>query len=1190
MDGTNVLLESAAAAGHLRVIANSENLGFAKACNQGAAAARGRYVLFLNNDTEVKAGWLEPLIALAEADAGIAALGSKLLFPDGTLQHAGVAIGEVVGRDPLLAVHTYYKAPADLPEANQRRVYQALTAACLMVRKSAFEAVGGFDEGFWNGYEDVDLCFRFQEQGWHMVYEPASVVIHHESQSGPARFQKVRENIRRLHQKWLGKAHLDVIVAADGKAAPAATTRIRPYAPPAVAAPLTSIVVLTLNQLEHTRNCLESIARHTPEPHELIVVDNASTDGTRDYLQEYAAQHQRVLVVSNRTNRGYAGGNNQGLALATGGQVLLLNNDTVVTPGWLGNMLRVLREHARTGVVGPRSNRVLGKQQIDKVGYTTLEELPGFAAAWGERHAGQSCLANRVVGFCLLARREVVEAVGGLDEQFGSGNFEDDDFCIRAHLAGFETRIADDSFVHHVGSATFTGAGINYSQAMQTNWSLFKRKWAIPPETPPFPGYLTPDVAPPGVALKVPLPELKLTHQPSPDGRLWTDKLMPLPTQKPKPIVLPACALQGQLGEARQFFQHKKLPAAWGATRAALKHRPFHPEAYLLLAEIALAAHDSVAARACAQFARQLAPEFRPAKKFLKGNLYGNQKSEWLVLPEVLRDPHAARRPHLSVCLIARNEERFLGQCLDSVKGLADQIVVVDTGSTDRTVEIARTHGAEVHAFTWCDDFSAARNAALEHARGDWVLMLDADEELPPAQHEALRKLLRAAAVISWRLRLQDVGREAEGCSYVPRLFRNAPGLFYVGRVHEQVFTSLEVRRQEWGLETRMGDATLRHYGYTKELTQERDKVGRNLRLLERAVIETPGEANLLMNYGLELTRAGRPAEGLRQYRAALDAMAAEPPARVVPEAREMLLAQCCTQLMAAKCHAEIVQVLTSPLARLGTGLTASLHFSLGLAQMELQEFAAAAEQFRQCLAKRDRPALSPVNVEIRKAGPRHCLALCLIQGKHLEAAEREFQLAREADPESVPVVLDYARFLHEQGRSVEGLQLLHQFTAERPQAVAAWLAGGSIALSRAEFLEVAVDWTGEALRHFPEEAGLQRQRAEALLLAGQVEAALPLWRQLGESGKASSLGALILCETAVGDHRCVVPEAQAATVTQEFVHWYRRLLEFGAEPTVVRVNAGVAGLERVLSRAAQLLRAVIAEASAPEAGRPDHA
>ena len=1194
-DGSVEFLREQERAGRLHAIVNSKNLGFAAACNQGARAARGHHVLFLNNDTEVQPGWLDPLVERLEADPRLGAVGSKLLFPDGTIQHAGVAIIEDRQLpDPLVARHIHYRKPKDAPEASQPCLYQALTAACLMLRKSAFEQVGGFDEEYWNGYEDVDLCFKLQQAGFSLLYEPSSVVVHFESQSGPERFRSVGPNIERLHARWMDNIKPDYLVAPDGKISKTAAESIRAYtvslapnAPKAQEGAIASIIVLVHNQLAHTERCLASIEQYTRIPYELILVDNGSTDGTPDYFKTYAASHANVHVIRNLKNLGFAAGNNQGLALAQGECVVLLNNDTVVTENWLSRMLAALQQHPNVGIVGPRSNRVLGQQQVENPSYMTLDELPAFAAAWGDSHTNKSRVANRVVGFCLLARRLVVDRIGGLDEQFGSGNFEDDDFCIRAHLAGFETRIAEDSFVHHVGNATFTGAGIDYAKAMQTNWTLFKSKWAIPPETPPFPGYLTPDAAPPGVALKVPLPELKLTHQLSADGRCWMDKLI-LAAAKAKPITLPPCALVGQLREAQQFFQQKKLPAAWGATRAALKHRPFHPEAYLLLAEIALAAQDSVAALACAQFARHIAPEFRPAKKFLKGKLHGHLKPEWLVMPEEIGKHKAESRNWLSVCLIVKNEERFLAQCLASVKGLAHQVVVVDTGSTDRTVEIAREHGAHVHSFAWCDDFSAARNAALEHATGDWVLMLDADEELPPEQHAALRKLLHTPSVISWRLPLQDVGREAEGCSYVPRLFRNAPGLFYAGRVHEQVFTSIEGRRQEWGLETRLGDATLRHYGYTKELTLERDKVGRNLRLLEQAVLETPGDTNLLMNYGLELTRSGRQEEGLRQYRAAFEIMAELPPALVVPEVREVLLTQFCTQLMAAKRHAEIVQVLASPLAKLGGGLTASLHFTLGLAQMEMKQFAAAAEQFRQCLAKRGRPALTPVNLEIRKAGPRHCLARCLDQIGETDAAAEEFRLAIEADPQSRSVRCDHARFLAAHERQADALNLLFALANEKPTEARVWLQGGQLALTRLDFLEVALDWTAEAERHLPDDPAVVQQRAEALMLAGQCGAALPLWRRWPEASNHALAAALVLCETVAGENQFAPAAADEAGVSREFVKWYQRLLQFNARPTVEALNAKIDVLKRILPSAAGLLANVLVEAAADTADSAD--
>src|ERR1700677_3802772 len=124
---------------------------------------------------------------------------------------------------------------------------------------------------------------------------------------------------------------------------------------------------------------------------------------------------------------------------------------------------------------------------------------------------------------------------------------------------------------------------------------------------------------------------------------------------------------------------------------------------------------------------------------------------------------------------MAKNKERFLPQCLRSIRSVASHIVLVDTGSTDRTVEIVREHGAQIHHFAWCDDFSAARNAALEHATGDWVLILDADEELRPEQVEVLRQEIQRAGALGYRLPIVNQGQEQEGCSYVPRLFRNAP-------------------------------------------------------------------------------------------------------------------------------------------------------------------------------------------------------------------------------------------------------------------------------------------------------------------------------------------------------------------------------------------------------------------------------
>ncbi len=641
-------------------------------------------------------------------------------------------------------------------------------------------------------------------------------------------------------------------------------------------------------------------------------------------------------------------------------------------------------------------------------------------------------------------------------------------------------------------------------------------------------------------------------------------------------LTLPACALLGHLAGAREAVKQNQWRQAWEATVAALAVRPCHPEAYLLLSQIAAQVGDGETASRCANKAQSLAPGWKEARRVARQKFHHRGRPDWLKIPPAL----SAEKLRLTVCLITRNEEKFLGACLGSVRGLADELVVVDTGSTDRTVQIAEEHGARVSHFEWCDDFSAARNAALAQATGDWVLMLDADETLPESSHAALLKLLVNPQVMAWRLPIVDHGREDQGCSYVPRLFRNAPALFYVGRVHEQVFGSIEVRRQEWGLENRLADATLLHFGYTAAVIKDRNKIQRNLLLLERALLEMPGEPNLLMNYGLELARSERLPEALVQYRLAYQRMSALPDEQLVPETREMLLAQMCTQFLAANRLEEVVEILTSPLARRG-GLNASLHFSLGLAYLRLQQFKEAEQEMLQCLATRQQPSLSPVNAEIRKGGPRHCLALCRAALGRKDAALEDCRQAVAEDPGARPIRFDYARLLADAGQLAEALQILHALSTEDPTEARVWEFGGLIALSHPELLEVAVDWTTEATLHLPGNTTVWHQQAQALLLSAQPERALAVWRKLGDDLSMSHLGARTLCELATGAAVGPIPTDREAGVSQEFIRWYQRLLQYGANDLVLCLHQAVTPLEAALPTAARILTAAMAEAEA---------
>jgi glycosyltransferase involved in cell wall biosynthesis/FMN phosphatase YigB (HAD superfamily)/Tfp pilus assembly protein PilF len=652
----------------------------------------------------------------------------------------------------------------------------------------------------------------------------------------------------------------------------------------------------------------------------------------------------------------------------------------------------------------------------------------------------------------------------------------------------------------------------------------------------------------------------------------------PLPPAQKNASVPPPAARLGNLDEARSQFGRRELEAAWNSTIAALGVRPFHPEACLLLAEIALATGDGQGAKLCAQRARDLAPNWKAARRFLGKNLKGNAKPEWLVLPDQIGNRKSEIGNRLSVCLIVKNEEKFLPQCLASVKGVAGQIVVVDTGSTDRTVEIAKAHGAEVHSFAWCDDFAAARNAGLEHATGDWVLMLDADEELPADQQEQLRADVKRADVIALRLPLVNKGEEAHGRHFVPRLFRNAPDVYYYSRIHEQVFPSLIKCGQAWEMKTAIGTAQLLHHGYAREIVQNRNKIERNLRLLRQAVTEYPDDANLQMNLGLELVHTDDLQTGLAHYREAFRLMSAQPPADVAPELREVLLTQFTSHLYKVCAHDEIVQTLNSPLAKNG-GLTASLHFALGLAHFELKQFREAAEQMRQCLTKRKQTALAPINTDILSAVPAHCLAMSLLKDGDATGAEKAFKAGLAENGRTEELRLDYAKFLAGKNRPVEALQLLHEALQSDAQQAGVWRLGGEIALSRPEFLEFSREWLSEALRQFPDDGVIVAQRAESLLLSQEMAAALPLWnRAVNGVRPPRAVAAQILCATAAAQPvEGLCNQDEEAAVSRAFVDWYRRLVAAGARDTIVGLNSRVETLRPILPAAAEILDGVIA-------------
>ena len=478
---------------------------------------------------------------------------------------------------------------------------------------------------------------------------------------------------------------------------------------------LTSIIIVTFNELGYTKECVDSIRLRSDEPYELIFVDNGSTDGTPQYLESLAD----VQVIRNSGNRGFPAAVNQGIKLAHGKQILLLNNDTVVSTGWLLKMLIALESNSRVGLVGPCSNNVSGSQMIPAA-YTEMTSMDGFAWEWGKQHAGQREETDRLIGFCLLIKKAVIDQIGGLDEQFGIGCFEDDDICLRAKQAGWSAVIAREAFVHHYGSRTFAASGVDFDALMNQNRRKFHDKWNNPPH-----------------------------------------RSAEVPNKK-----------------------------TFGLMEA--------PGGGLLL---------------------------------------------------------TTTQPRLSLCMIVRNNETTIRPCLESIRPWVDEMIVVDTGSTDATPRICEELGAKVFHWPWCDDFSAARNQSLMHATGEWLFWMDSDDEIYENCGRQLRQLADGThnpEILGYVVPVHCPGPDSDGPYDVTvvdhvKLIRNRPDLRFEFRIHEQILPA--IRRA--GGDVAFTDIFVVHSGSDRSATGREQKLQRDFKLLFLDLKDRPDHPFVLFNLGM---------------------------------------------------------------------------------------------------------------------------------------------------------------------------------------------------------------------------------------------------------------------------------------------------------------------------------------------------
>lgn len=467
-DATPQLLEDFAGRhpGRIRIIRSAQNLGFSRGTNLGLAAATKDHVVLLNPDVQVTAGWLERMTAHLTADDRVGAVGPTADYVAG-LQKVELYLkaGDYSDADAVSAA---------LAERNrgQGRETKLLIGFCLMTRRDLLQRLGNLDPDLFLGNDDLDLSWRLRQEGYRLVVA-TDVFVRHYGQVSFATAPKsktdylVRQSTNALFEKLYRRFR--------GKVPSGEELWDIPWFQPQT--DLVSIVVLAHNNLEVTAQCLESVYQHTSRDFELILVDNGSTEDVASYAAALQAAHGNVTYLRNEENQGYAYGCNQGLAVARGEYVVLLNNDVLVTPGWLSKQLALLALDERIGLVGPRTNYSAGLQQVDGVPYKDREGMVKFADEWFVTHAGEFTPVPRITGVCMVMKRAVLKKVGGFDTQFGVGNFEDDDLCLRVFRAGYVAAIANDVFVHHYGSTTFRTTKVDYNRLLAENWRLFCHKW-----------------------------------------------------------------------------------------------------------------------------------------------------------------------------------------------------------------------------------------------------------------------------------------------------------------------------------------------------------------------------------------------------------------------------------------------------------------------------------------------------------------------------------------------------------------------------------------------------------------------------------------------------------------------------------------------------------------------------------------
>lgn len=385
------------------------------------------------------------------------------------------------------------------------------------------------------------------------------------------------------------------------------------------------------------------------------------------------------------------------------------------------------------------------------------------------------------------------------------------------------------------------------------------------------------------------------------------------------------------------------------------------------------------------------------------------------------------KRAVISLCVIAKDEEAFIEDCLKSVQGLVDEIVLVDTGSTDRTVEIASRYGAKVVPHPWRDDFSDARNVSLQHATGEWVLWLDADERLDKGSAEAIRNAITDPQFAGYLVEIHNEVGDAQNVSTFVhracRLFRRLPITRFEGRIHEQVVPSLQRNGYEVAF---LQGVRILHVGYRQDIVAERRKHERTIRMLREEVQKNPDDLFQRFNLGNAYYVAGRYAEAVNELETIVDQI--EPYADHAAIAYVLLA----NALYAMGRTEQVLQVHERARKR---GIDhPGLDFADGYAHLSLRRYEQSLQAFQKAISARDDERFFGGDTSISGFKAYYGLAQAYLGLERLEDSEAECRRALQEQPTFAEARYLLAQLLFARSEPASALRELEQAYQHAPQ------------------------------------------------------------------------------------------------------------------------------------------------------------